>query len=359
MNLSRAYSLAYDEELSVGRVQTPTLAMVVERELALRKFVPEDYIEVVASFHPLGLPGDSIYKGTWFRNQEEQAESKGNPQRLMRLSSDGKEAEAIVQRAGTGAARIESIAYENQRTPPPLLYDLTELQRHANRLLGFSAQKTLDVAQALYERHKLISYPRTDSRHLSQDVVQTLPRIVRAIEEPYRKLLAPGTGERPLGARFVDDAKVSDHHALIPTAVSAEKATLTADERNVYDLIRRRLLAAWHEDHIASITTVITAIANDEIVDRYHTSGSAVRQVGWKALDLQSARKTRGKSEGEQEAPEQSLPPNLAEGQPQEVLDAQAMKKKTRPPKRYTEATLLTAMETAGKNPKRENFRGP
>ena len=98
------------------------------------------------------------------------------------------------------------------------LYDLTELQRHANRLFGFSAQKTLDTAQALYERHKLISYPRTDSRHLSQDVARTLPRVVAAIAAPYREQLAPGTGERPLGRRFVDDAKVTDHHAIIPTA---------------------------------------------------------------------------------------------------------------------------------------------
>ena len=104
---------------------------------------------------------------------------------------------------------------------PPLLYDLTELQRHANRLFGFSAQKTLEVAQALYERHKLISYPRTDSRHLSADVAKTLPRIVAAIREPYEDKVAPGTGERPLGRRYVDDAKVTDHHAIIPTHYKA------------------------------------------------------------------------------------------------------------------------------------------
>ena len=144
--------------------------------------------------------------------------------------------------------------------PPPLLYDLTELQRHANRLFGFSAQKTLDVAQALYERHKLISYPRTDSRHLSQDVAATLPRIVQTIAAPYREHLAPGTGEQPLGKRFVDDAKVSDHHAIIPTVTSPERADLSPDERKIYDLICRRLLTRWHEDHIWSVTTVITAI---------------------------------------------------------------------------------------------------
>ena len=119
------------------------------------------------------------------------------------MAGDGEEAKTILQRARTGKAQIESLTSENQRILPPLLYDLTELQRHANRLFGFSAQKTLDVAQALYERHKLISYPRTDSRHLSQDVAATLPRVVKVIEEPYRAHLAPGTGERPLGRRRI------------------------------------------------------------------------------------------------------------------------------------------------------------
>src|SRR5438046_10266296 len=141
----------------------------------------------------------------------------------MRLTIDGEEANRVVERARTGKASIESIESETQRIAPPALYDLTELQRHANRLFGFSAQKTLDLAQALYERHKLISYPRTDSRHLSHDVAATLPRVVAAIERPYREHLAPGTGGRPVGKRFVDDAKVTDHHAIIPTTMLPER----------------------------------------------------------------------------------------------------------------------------------------
>ncbi len=163
MNLSRAYTLTYGDELSVGRVQTPTLAMVVERELAVRRFVPEDYLEVIATFRPSARPQAEAYKGTWVRDVEE-------IQKSARLPADGVEAAQIVARAKTGTAAIESVKAETQRMGPPLLYDLTELQRHANRLFGFSAQHTLDTAQALYERHKLISYPRTDSRHLSQDV---------------------------------------------------------------------------------------------------------------------------------------------------------------------------------------------
>src|SRR3954470_1561912 len=215
MNLSRAYSLTYGEDLSVGRVQTPTLAMLVERELAIRRFVPEDYIEVVATFHPKGAPKDQAYKGTWLRDRSAAGRDNESLAQAMRLPADGEEAGRIVERAKTGEAAIESVEAKTQRMPPPLLYDLTELQRHANRLFGFSAQKTLDTAQALYERHKLISYPRTDSRHLSQDVALTLPRVVATIQTPYRDRLAAGAGERALGRRYVDDAKITDHHAII------------------------------------------------------------------------------------------------------------------------------------------------
>ncbi len=349
MNLSRAYSLAYSEELSVGRVQTPTLAMVVERELAIRSFVPEDYLEVVASFHPTSGTKESIYQGRWFRTWPEAGADKESLQKAMRLPADGEEANRVVERARTGKASIESIESETQRLAPPALYDLTELQRHSNRLFGFSAQKTLDLAQALYERHKLISYPRTDSRHLSRDVAATLRLIVQTIEAPYREHLAVGTGEHPLGWRFVDDAKVTDHHAIIPTTTSPEKASLTTDERKIYDLVCRRLLSAWHDDHIRSVTTVITAISNGDITDRYHTSGTAVQQVGWKVLEISVERKAkRGKEGGEEQQPEEVLPSDLTKGQPQDVIEIKAVKKSTRPPKRFTEATLLTAMESAG-----------
>ncbi len=335
MNLSRAYTLTYGDELSVGRVQTPTLAMVVERELAIRRFVPEDYLEVIATFRPRDLPQAESYQGTWVRDT-------ADTQKSARLPADGEEARHIVARAKTGAATIESVKAETQKMPPPALYDLTELQRHANRLFGFSAQRTLDTAQVLYERYKLISYPRTDSRHLSQDVAGTLPGIVKTIAGPYRDLLAPDTGSRALGRRFVDDSKVTDHHAIIPTSTSSVGVNLPPDETKIYDLICRRLLSCWHEDHVWSVTTVITAIANGVIIDRYHSSGKAIQQVGWKVLDLQVRRKASAEEE-------QTLPAELAPGQPQDVLEAESVLKKTRAPKRFTEATLLTAMETAGK----------
>src|SRR5580658_7817857 len=313
MNLSRAYALAYGEkDLSVGRVQTPTLAMIVEREIAIRKFVPEDYLEVLATFHPAGAPPESTYQGTWIRDRIPEAENKEPQQWPSRLPADGELAALIAKRARTGKAAIESIEAQTQRMPPPALYDLTELQRHANRLYGFSAQKTLDTAQALYERHKLISYPRTDSRHLSEDVARTLPLIVSVIQAPYAGQIAPGTGERPLGRRFVDDAKVSDHHAIIPTATPPERASLSADERKIYDLICRRLLGAWHDDYIWSVTTVITSIANGDIIDRYHTSGTTVEQAGWKVLERSAEKSTRKTSAGvEDQRSGEILPPDL------------------------------------------------
>ena len=325
MNLSRAYSIAADEVFSVGRVQTPTLAMLVTRENEIRSFVPEDYFEVVATFRP-SLASDETYAGTWFRGES------------RRLAKDGVEASAIALRVLTGEARIESVEREVRRLPPPLLYDLTELQRHANRLYGMSAARTLDVAQALYERRKLLSYPRTASRRLSRAIAETLPDVVRAIADPYRARMADGTGQRPLAARFVDDARVADHHAIIPTATRAP-ADLAGDERRIYDLVCRRLLAAWHDDHVYAVTKVVTRVTSGE-VDRFASSGTSIEHLGWKALDV-----GEGKSKGD--AP--GLPGGLREGGAVDVVDAKAVEKQTRPPPRFTDATLLTAMETAGR----------
>ena len=356
MNLSRAYSLALDQDISVGRVQTPTLALLVERELEIREFVPEDYREVVATFKPR-TDGESVaYVGTWFRPPTSGApRDPDDATKRRRLPPDGVEADAIVARARTGDAEISIIKAETKSIPPPLLYDLTELQRHANRLYGLSAQKTLDVAQALYERHKLISYPRTDSRHLSQAVAATLPAVAAAVAPRYPGLLALATGKAPLGRRFVDDARVTDHHAILPTATPA-RPTLTADEQKIYDLICRRLLAAWHDDHIYASTTVSTTITAKDtpaIVDHYESRGTAVEQHGWKVLDIgygKTPAKPRQKpGAGEAEQPDQALPPGLVRGQPQQVLGAKSVAKQTRPPPRHNEATLLTAMETAGK----------
>jgi DNA topoisomerase-3 len=338
MNLSRAYSLAHDALFSVGRVQTPTLAMVVARELEIRAFVPEDYFEVAATFRrdesdppdPRDPRDPKSYLGTWFRGDS------------RRLPADGEEARAIAERVLSGEATIDTITREDHKLPPPLLYDLTELQRHANRLYGMSAQRTLDVAQVLYERKKLLSYPRTDSRRLSRDIAATLPDVVAAISGPYQGKLAPGTGERPLSSRFVDDAKVTDHHAILPTTTRARAGAsegLTRDEERIYDLVCRRLLAAWHEDHRYATTRVVTRVRSPaEVVDLFASSGTSIERIGWKVLDI---------GEGKRDAP--LLPGGLAKEDSVTVVSAAPQAKQTRPPLAFTDATLLTAMETAGR----------
>ena len=329
MNLSRMYSIVHDDNLSVGRVQTPTLAMLVARELEIRAFVPEDYLEVVATFGAQAEgPESQPYQGTWIR--------PGPRKDATRLPPDGKEADAIVQRARRGLARVESVDRQVRRVPPPELYDLTELQRHANRLFGYTAQRTLEIAQKLYERRKLISYPRTDSRHVSRAIESTLPAITAAIAPMYRGLVAEGTGTRPLGPRFVDDARVSDHHAILPTE-ARPPADLAADERAIYDLVCRRLLQAWHPEHVYGVTTVLTAITWNDQKDRFTSSGTSIENVGWKVLELSRA------------ATEITLPGGLTSGMPRRVLDAKAVPRKTKAPPRFTDGTLLTAMETAGR----------
>jgi len=343
MNLSRAYGLSMDLPLSVGRVQTPTLAMVVERELAIRRFVPEDYLEVVGTFTPQPEGTQDRYLGTWFE------EVRG--ERNKRLPKDGERAKAIVERVKGGAAQVQSKTSETRRMPPPLLYDLTEMQRHANRLYGFSAQRTLEIAQTLYERHKAISYPRTNSRHLSTEVAATLPQTVAAVAEPYQAQLAPGTGAQPLSRRFVDDGKVTDHHAIIPTPARIDLGRLGEDERKIYDLICRRLLSAWHGDFVWEATSVITAVQSPGASDLFLSQGTAIQEQGWKVLDVGSERRAppAKKKDDEEHEPEQLLPAGLKNGLPVRVLDAREVAKKTQPPKRFTEATLLTAMESAGR----------
>ena len=344
MNFSRAFTLAHGEPLTVGRVQTPTLALLVERELAIRTFVPEEYREVVATFE--GETGR--YRGVWF----DPAVKEDGGRRLPR---DGSAAAAIVARVKDGEARVASVESKTRRTPPPLLFDLTELQRHANRLLGWSAKKTLDVAQRLYEERKAITYPRTDSRHLSKDVAATLPALLGALEPEWGRLYAKGAGERPLGARFVDDAKVSDHHAIVPT--TSLPRGLTGDEKALWEIVVRRLLGAWHDDHVAATTTVVTEVSGDggaegpaagalagRTVDRFRSVGTMVVEEGWKAAEPDAARRRRYEDDEESD-----LPAGLAEGQAKRVVDAVSVEKRTRPPKRFTDASLLTAMESAGR----------
>ena len=344
MNFSRLYTVTHDQMFSVGRVQTPTLAMVVARELEIRGFVPEDYLELTATFRvdaPESQAGPDSYRGIYVRPDD------SRHRQAARFAPDGRDVDRIASRVEQGTARVESSSRETHRMPATKALRVTELQRHANRLFGMSAQRTLDTAQSLYEKNKLLTYPRTDSRYLSQSVAATLPDVVRTIADPYRDHLAPGTGVKPLGMRFVDDASVTDHHAIIPTTKVAAFESLSLDEQRVYDLVCRRLLSAWHEDYVYATTHVVTAVASrDEegpSCDRFATSGTSVERLGWKVLDLRSA-KADAKAN---EAP--TLPPGLTQGKPVDVAGTKTNARKTRPPERHTDATLLTAMESAGR----------
>jgi DNA topoisomerase-3 len=338
MNLSRAYTLAHDDKLSVGRVQTPTLAMVVERTLAIRRFVPEDYNEVWASLSQ--GPSEPTFEAALVPNDK-----ASEP---LRLPPDGAQALQIAAAIEAGRAVISALLRKTERRAPPMLYDLTDLQKDANRLYGLSAEKTLAAAQELYERHKLLSYPRTDSRHLPADVAATLPTIVERIRGPYETSLAPGTGQRELSKRFVDDSKVTDHHAIIPTPKTASSLAAGSDPARVYDLVCRRLLMAWHDEHVVARTEVRIAVTTlQSELHPLRASGSEIVQQGWRILEARP--QSQGKRKSEEEDKEQRLPTGLAQGQRLDIAKAEARPKKTKPQRPLTEASLLSAMESAGK----------
>ena len=322
MNGTRAFTLSHggDGVLPVGRVQTPTLAMIVERDAQIKAFKPETYYEVHAEFE---TAGGETYNGVYAKKGE------AAPARLPAKA----DAEEIAARARGKQGGVDSAITEEKRIPAPLLFDLTELQRECNRKLGFSAQKTLTVAQSLYEKHKLITYPRTDSRHLSDDLLPKLPKIMDSLIQPQYK----GFAEKARVAkspRVFNSAKVTDHHAIIPTGKKAELPSLSADERAVFDRIARNFIAAFYPPHVYDITTAVTQVAGDGFISK----GKATKDEGWTCLYAHEKKKE-----------EEDLLPLLAAGQPVFARDAKALRKKTEPPKPHTEASLLSMMENAGR----------
>lgn len=343
MNLSRAYTLTSGTLFSVGRVQTPTLAMIVARDRDIEAFVPQPYLEVEATFAHTG----GTYRGTYYPASrsvllDDHGRLRAFRPLLARLPADGVLAEQVAARTRVGSARVAFVDRSLRSTPPPQLFDLTELQRRANQLYGYSAQKTLDAAQTLYERYKALSYPRTDSRHLSREVAATLPEIVSRLAPHYPGLVAADSGKRPLSKRFVDDAKVGDHHALIPTAAVAASLPPGSAEARIYDLVCRRLLMAWHDDMIEAVTRVVTAVSSQgrPEPDLFATQGIALEQAGWSVLERTRAADPNAKPK---------LPPGIEQGDTPAVQAVTVHRKQTQPPKPHTEATLLGAMETAGR----------
>ena len=324
MNGSRAFTLRYDSLLSVGRVQTPTLSILVKRALEIRNFVPENYWEVQADF--------GGYRGTWI--------DKDGKTRIP----DEKTAKEIVSAVTGREGEVLEVSTERKRVPPPLLYDLTTLQREANARYGFTAQKTLNLAQALYEKHKLLTYPRTDSRYLSHDMRLKVQGILKGMPEPLRALvLSPDRAVDP-GKRVYDDAKLTDHHAIIPTG--RRPGALTADEQKLYEMVARQLIAAFYPDMEYDAMSAVTGVGEHKFLSR----GRAVIAQGWQAANPPLRSKPK---KGEEE---QALP-QLQKGQRVPVKSAKAVAKKTTPPSPYTENTLLAAMENAGKFVENEELR--
>src|ERR671928_266066 len=274
----RARRAGHQGVYSLGRVQTPTLALIVERDAEITNFVPKDYFEVVANFR---APGGE-YAGRWFGKDGSRFDKK-------------EDAEAVVARVAGKQGSVQSVEKKAAREKPPLLHDLTSLQRAANVRYAFTAAKTLELAQSLYEK-KFVTYPRTSSRHLSKSVAEEIEAHVRAASVgPYvpfiEKILAGGKPK--LTSRHVDDKKVTDHHAVIPTKQRINAAALTPDEKRIYDLVARRFLAAFFPDAEIERTTVVTEAEGEKFITR----GTVVLKQGWREVEPPTREARRASAE--------------------------------------------------------------
>jgi DNA topoisomerase-3 len=337
MNATRAATIrgrsALGGVVSLGRVQTPTLALLANRESEIRAFVPEDYWLVGATFEVRdGARDGARYVGRWFRGEET---------RLGRAE----DAAAVVARIDGKAGAVASAERKEQSEAPPLLYDLTSLQRDANRRFGFAASRTLRAAQSLYEDKKALTYPRTSSRYLPSDLVPQLKATAETLEphaafaDGARYVL--GLDTLPL-RRVVDDAKIGDHHAIIPTVAAHAVEGFGPDEQRIFDLVARRFLAVFHPPARYARTTVVTEVEGET----FRTQGRVTLEVGWRGVYGAVPDEPGRPQEDEEERGEL---PQLTPGQAVRCVDAESEQRTTTPPPRYNEATLLSAMETAGK----------
>lgn len=323
INATRALTTKFNAQLSCGRVQTPTLSMVAERELEIQNFTARRYYGITAMAQGLSL--------TWIDGLSKQSRS-----------FDKTHVDTILNTINNEKIKIVTIQKQLKRKHAPTLYDLTELQRDANKRYGFSAKQTLNLMQKLYEEHKYLTYPRTDSRYLSKDIVPTLKDRIKAC----------GIGEFSASAgyilkngivankSFVDDTKVSDHHAIIPTEQLVQLNHLSSDERKIYDLVVKRFLAVLMPHFEYEQTTVQAKIGNEI----FHAKGKRVLNMGWKSLYNNSS----DEEEASDELSDQNLP-DLNQG---DILPCMGLKRTegtTQPPSYHTEGTLLSAMEKPSK----------
>jgi DNA topoisomerase III len=333
MNATRAATIrlrsSFDGAVSLGRVQTPTLAILTRREEEIRAFKPEKYWLVDAKF---ATDDDRRYAGRFH----------AGPQPRL---GGAAEADAIVAAVRGKRGEITKLDKSERRERPPLLFDLTSLQREANTRFGFSARRTLAAAQRCYEEHKVLTYPRTSSRYLTSDMV---PEIKPTAAQVGRDGPEYAKGAQyvtsldllPLG-RVVDDAKVGDHHAIIPTNSDHDLSKLGSDDRRVFDLVARRFLAVFHPEAVFENTRVETTVESHV----FRTRGKVLLVPGWRGV---YGELPEGEGADDDEGGDQQLP-RLERGEQVDTREAEALEKETKPPRRYTDASLLGAMETAGK----------
>ena len=324
MNGTRALTCKYNAQLSCGRVQTPTLAMIAKREEEIRKFVPKEY-------YGISLETQDV-KWTW---RDEKTKS-------FRTFSRER-AEQIKGRLENAALEITSVEKKAKKTMAPGLYDLTTLQREANLKYGFSAKETLNIMQRLYENHKVLTYPRTDSRYIGKDIVPTIKERLKACGiGPYRKL-AGALMNKPVqvNGSFVDDKRVSDHHAIIPTEQFVQLDHMTNEERKIYDMVVRRFLAVLYPASQYEQVTMEAKAAGET----FAASGKVIKSLGWREVyeggaddDLEDD------TDDEKKLKDQRLP-EMKTGTRLKILKTSLNTGKTKPPARFTEATLLAAME--------------
>jgi DNA topoisomerase-3 len=346
MNATRAATIrlrsSFDGAVSLGRVQTPTLAILARREQEIRAFVPEPYWLVDASFRAVAAPAGRTYEGRYHA---------GAHPRLKTAD----EARAIVDAVRDQAGTITKLDKTQRKERAPLLYDLTSLQRDANSRFGFSARRTLGAAQRLYEEHKALTYPRTNSRYITGDMVADIKPIASLVgrrkEYSAAAQYVNGLDVLPLG-RVVNDAKVTDHHAIIPTRAETSHPVdkFNDDDRRIYDLVVRRFLAVFHPEAVFENTRVETTVASHI----FRTRGKVMLVPGWRGVYGEEADAER--PEEDDEGREQRLP-KLERGEASAVEKVASEEKETKPPRRYSEGALLAAMETAGKLVDEEELR--
>jgi DNA topoisomerase-3 len=335
MNATRAATIrlrsSFDGAVSLGRVQTPTLAILARREEEIRAFVPEKYWLVDAQF---ATDDDRRYGGRYHAGAQ------------PRLKT-AEEADAIVAAVRDKRGEITKLEKSERKERAPLLFDLTSLQREANTRYGFSARRTLAAAQRCYEEHKVLTYPRTSSRYLTSDMVAEIKPTAAQVGRDGPEYAAGASYVTSLDllplARVVDDAKVGDHHAIIPTNSQHNLAKLNSDDRRVFDLVARRFLAVFHPEAVFENTRVETTVEQHV----FRTRGRVLLVPGWRGVYGELPEGDRSAAD-EDEGADQQLP-RLERGEQANVRAADALEKETKPPRRYTDASLLGAMETAGK----------